>query len=225
MIYLVGVLSVILYSALIYWLVGSGKTQHPFRLLICVLMGIVSGGLSLAGEYIWNLVLGDFISSHHSLIFLESFVGVSAIEEVTKWLWLVFFIRHWPSFNRYADGIIYTCAIAAGFTLLEGILFARTDGVLVNVIIRGFTSVPVHFLFAIIMGFLFARYKFESPRFFWFSILIPVTLHGLYDFFIFQQYAELLMGGAILILGGCLSLSIWVCRTALQADRFRRIQT
>jgi len=221
MIYLIAVFSVFIYSLLIYWLVHSSTKEKPLWLLLCVLMGVVSAGVALLAEYIWNLFLGEFISAHHSLIFVESFIGVSAIEEIAKWAWLVLFIYRWASFDRYSDGILYACCIAAGFNLVEAQLYVWTGHDLMNVVVRGFTAVPVHFLFAIIMGFLFARYKLESHRFFWFSIIIPVVLHGLYDFFILQQYTELLMGGAILVLAGCLSLSIWVCGTALRADRLR----
>ena len=221
MIYGVAIISVLIYSLLIYWLVRSGTKEQLFRLLWCVLMGMGSAGLALGAEYFWNLSLGDFISAHRSLVFIESFVGVGVIEETAKWCWLVFFIYDWRSFDRYSHGILYACGIAAGFNILEGSLYAWTDGDVVNVFIRSFTAVPAHFLFAIIMGFLFARYKLESRRFLGFSIIIPVVLHGLYDFFIFQQYAELLMGGAILVLVGCLSLSVWVCRTALRVDRIR----
>jgi len=221
MIYAVSFISVFIYSMLIYGLVGSSSKEKPFRLLLCVLMGIVSASLALLAEYFWNFFLGDFIARHPSLIIVESFIGVSFFEETAKWGWLVFVAYHWKTFDRYSDGILYACGIAAGFNLVEGSLYVSHDADLVNNILRSFTAVPVHFLFAIIMGFLFARYKLENQKFFWFSIVIPILLHGLYDFFIFQQYTDLLMGGAILVFAGCLSLSVWVCRNALKADRLR----
>ena len=88
-------------------------------------------------------------------------------------------------------------------------------------VLRSFMTVSVHFLFGIVMGFLFARYKIEGNRFLWFSLLIPVILHGLYDFFILQPYAELLMGAAILVLVGCLCLSVWIVKIAIKADKLR----
>ncbi|MEP6793461.1 MAG: PrsW family glutamic-type intramembrane protease [Saprospiraceae bacterium] len=221
MIYIVSFVSVLVYSLLIFWLVRSSTNEKPVRLLFCVLLGMVSAAVALLAEYFWNLLFGDFIAAHRSLIIIESFIGVGLIEETTKWLWLVFVAYRWGSFDRYSDGILYACGIAAGFNLVEGLLYIRNDGELMNILVRSFTAVPVHFLFAIIMGFLVARYKFENRKFLWFSIGIPVVLHGLYDFFIFQQYTELLMGGAMLVFAGCLSLSIWVCRNALRADRLK----
>ncbi|HZV70520.1 MAG TPA: PrsW family glutamic-type intramembrane protease [Saprospiraceae bacterium] len=221
MIYTVSFLSVFIYCVLIYGLVGSSSKEKPLRLFFCVLMGAVSASLALVAEYFWNFFLGDFIALHPSLILLESFIGVGFFEEAAKWLWLVFVAYHWKTFDRYTDGILYACGIAAGFNLVEGSLYVSHDTEFMNHIVRGFTAVPVHFLFGIIMGFLFARYKLESRKFFWLSLVIPILLHGLYDFFIFQQYTDLLMGGAILVFAGCLSLSVWVCRNALRADRLR----
>ncbi len=221
MTYAIAVAPVFLYSFIIYWLVNASTRAGPLSLVICSFFGIFSAVVSLALEYLWSRFMGDFIGSHHSLIFVESFFGVSLIEEGSKWLWLVFIIGSWKSFDLYTDGILYACGIAAGFSMVEGLLYATIETNVPNMLLRSFTAVPAHFLFAIVMGFLFARCRIEGAGFFWFSFLIPVVLHGLYDFFILQQYAELLMGIAMLVLIGCLALSIWVCRTAMRADRMR----
>lgn len=225
MIYVIAVLAVILYYFIIYRFLGSRGPSSLLSVLLCIGFGVLSAGMSLALEYGWSLWLGEFILSHKSLVFIESFFGVALIEEGTKWLFLVYAVSRWNSFARYSDGIIYTCGIAAGFTLVENLLYAVIETSLPDMAVRVFTAIPVHFLFAIVMGFLFARYKLEGKQFLWFSLLIPVVLHGLYDFFILQQYAELLMGAALLVLAGCLSLSIWICNTAKRADRLRVIDS
>ena len=221
MTYAIVLASVILYSLLVFRFTKAGSRTWGYSLLICVLFGIMAAVASVFLEYVWNYFLGDFISSHHSLIFIESFIGVSLIEEGTKWLCLVFIISRWKNFNFYTDGILYACGIAAGFNLVEGGIYGTLEQNPVSMILRSFTAVPVHFFFAIVMGFLFARFKLEGDRFFWFSLIIPVILHGLYDFFILQQYADLLMGAAILVLLGCLSLSVWVIHIALKADKIK----
>ena len=221
--YLIAALSVIVYSLAIFWLIKSAIRRRVFSLILCVFFGILSAGASIALEYLWNYFFGAFISSHSSLIFIESFIGVSLIEEGTKWLWLVLIISRWHFFDFYTDGILFACGIAAGFNLVEGAIYASIELDPLSMVVRSFTAVPVHFLFAIVMGFLFARYKLEGNQFFWFSLLIPVVLHGLYDFFILQPYADLLMGAAILVLIGCLCLSIWIIRVALKADKLRMV--
>ncbi|HUR31822.1 MAG TPA: PrsW family glutamic-type intramembrane protease [Saprospiraceae bacterium] len=221
--YIIAIVSVLIYGVIIWWLIKSRPKTTLLLPLLCVFFGILSAMISLGLEFLWNYFLGSFIGSHHSLIFVESFFGVALLEEGSKWIWLVFIISRWKNFNLYTHGILYACGIAAGFNLVEGILYATIETDALNMVLRSFTAVPVHFLFAIVMGFLFARYKIEGNRFFWFSLLIPVILHGLYDFFILQQYADLLTGAALLVLIGCLCLSVWVVNIALKADKLRII--
>jgi RsiW-degrading membrane proteinase PrsW (M82 family) len=222
--YLIAVTSIIIYSLTLFLLLKSVIKRRIVSLMLCVLFGVVSAIVSLGLEYGWNYFLGNFIGSHPSLIFVESFIGVSLIEEGMKWLWLVLVVSRWRFFDYYTDGVLFACGIAAGFNLVEGAIYATIELDALNMVLRSFTAVPVHFLFAIVMGFLFARFKLEGQQYFWFSLLIPVILHGLYDFFILQQYAELLMGAAILVLIGCLCLSIWIIRVAVKADKLRMVR-
>lgn len=221
MIYAIAIGFIFLYSLIVFLSVKSPSVARPQQLGLCVFFGMLSAFFSLGLEFLWNDLLGEFISSHSSLILLESFIGVGLIEELMKWIWLVFVISRWRDFIYYANGIVYASGIAAGFNLVESMIYIQMDNNLFNMVLRGLTAIPVHFLFAIVMGFLFARFKFEGKRFLWVSLLIPTLLHGLYDFFIFQTYAELLMGASILVLAGCLALAIWICRIALKADRWR----
>lgn len=219
--YALSILTVIFYGTIILWFLWRRRKEKPSYLLWCVAMGLGSALLALLLEYGWHLLFTDWIEAHSTFIFLESFIGVSLVEESAKWLWLILIIRRWRAFVAYVDGILFACGIAAGFNLFEGLLYAYTEQELSSVVVRGLTAVPMHFLFAVVMGFLFARFKMESRRFLWFSLFIPVILHGLYDFFIFQQFTEALMGGAIVVLLGCLLLSLWICRTAIRADEMR----
>ncbi len=217
--YFIPVFAVLIYSTVIFFLLRKHHTESRWFLLACFGFGICAAVISLFIEYGWSYYLGAFMSSHSSLVIVDSFIGVGLVEELSKWIWLVLIIRRWEHFDMYTDGILFTAGIAAGFSLVEGLLYWYTDIDITQSLIRSLSAVPVHFMLGIIMGFLFARYKIESPKFFWFSLFIPVLLHGLYDFFILQQFAELLMGAAIVVFAGSLSLSIWVCRTAYRVDR------
>ena len=219
MAFVVPVVAVVIYSLIMYLILRRHSAESPLYLLLCVAMGIGAAAIAFGLEYAWNYFLSPTINSHPSLVIFESFIGVSLVEESAKWIWFVLFIRHWVHFDRYTDGILYGCGLAAGFSLVEGLLYGIVHLDTAQSIVRSFTAVPVHFMFGIIMGFLFARYKLESDRFFWFSLLIPVLLHGLYDFFILQQFADMLMGAALVVFAGSLSLSVWVCRTAYRVDR------
>lgn len=215
-------LAVILYSLFVYRFIRSLSPDLK-GVLVCVLFGIGAGVAAIGLEFSWNYLLGDFISSHHALIFLESFVGVALIEELCKWLFFVIIISRWKKFDTYTDGILYACGIAAGFNLIEGNIYAYVEVNHVDMLIRSITAVPAHFFFGIVMGYLFSRHQLDGPGYLWASLFIPAVLHGLYDFFILQQYAELLIGAALLVLIGCLSLSVWVCRMAMRADKISAV--
>jgi RsiW-degrading membrane proteinase PrsW (M82 family) len=223
MIYVIPLVSVLIYGTILFWAIGRKSQESPKQLLWCVAMGGAAAMISLSIEYGWLLLTWSFAESHHAFVFLESFIGVALVEESAKWIWLWLVIRRWQAFNQYVDGVLYVCGIAAGFNLVEGYLYILTAHDMANMLIRSFTAVPAHFLFAVVMGFLFSRFQFESGRFLWFSLLIPFLIHGLYDFFILQQYTEVLMGGALLVLIGCLVLSIWLCRIAMRVDQKREL--
>jgi RsiW-degrading membrane proteinase PrsW (M82 family) len=219
--YVIAIGAVLVYSTVIFFLIRNVAKGRLPDLILSVLFGVVSAVLALGLEFLWNYQLGSINRSHPSLIFIESFFGVSLIEESAKWMWLVFVISRWKKFVFYLDGTLYACGIAAGFNLVEEILYATIDPSPVSMMFRSFTAVPVHFFLGIVMGYLFAKYKFESPQFLWLSLLIPVIIHGVYDFFVLQQYAELLIGVAVLVILGSLALSVWIIRTAKKADRIR----
>ena len=219
--FLVAFVAILFFSALIFWFVKSHTPKKHGVLMLGVGLGVAAALLALALEYLWSLVLGPFILTHHSLVFLESFIGVSLIEEGAKWLFLIALLSGWRRFNFYTDGILCACAIATGFTLVESMLYAYTGSDTGEILIRSITAVPAHFLMAMIMGFLYGRHLIEGKQFLLFSLVIPMIIHGVYDFFIFQQFAELLTGAALLVLLGCGFLSLWVCRTAMRADKVR----
>lgn len=221
--YFVGPFFIAGYSFVLYWFLGRRSILSVKWLGVCLAMGVVSASAGWLVEYGWHLLTRSFIESHPGYVFLESFVGVSLIEELLKWIWFPFVIRHWPHWQSYTQGVLFACALAAGFNLVEGMLYAITYDDISYLVIRGFTAVPSHFLFGVIMGFLMSRYRFEAGGFLWHSLWIPVVLHGIYDFFVLQTFSETLMGGALLILFGCLVLSVWVCRTALRVDAGREI--
>lgn len=216
--YLVAPLFILLYSLMLYWFMGRQTTLLWNLLFRCVGMGVLSAAAGWGLEYGWHLLTRSFIASHPGFVFLESFVGVALIEETMKWIWFPLVIRYWQPWSNYTQGVLFACAIAVGFNIVEGSLYAYTFGDPSYLVIRGLTAVPSHFLFGILMGFLFARYRFEGGRFFWYSLWIPVVMHGVYDFFILQTFSETLMGGALIVLAGCLALSIWIGRTVLRVD-------
>lgn len=57
------------------------------------------------------------------------------------------------------DAIVYACAIGLGFATVENVLYVTTSGFW-TAVVRALTAVPAHFMFAIVMGYQFARARF-----------------------------------------------------------------
>ena len=60
-------------------------------------------------------------------------------------------------------------------------------------IIRSIISVPAHMMFAVIMGYYISKYRFTSSKakkrkYLTLSIVLPILLHGVFDFILMIQY-------------------------------------
>ena len=84
-------------------------------------------------------------------------------------------------FNEPYDGIFYAVIVSLGFAAIENILYVFQRGAIVG-ILRAFTAVPAHTIFAVFMGFFTGVYKFTGKKIFVFlSLIIPMLLHTIYD--------------------------------------------
>ena len=94
-----------------------------------------------------------------------------------------------PAFDYRFDAVVYCVFSALGFAALENILYVAQFGLSVAVP-RALLSVPGHFFFAVYMGIYLGEAKraeregegFLRDRFLRESILVPVLLHGFWDF-------------------------------------------
>ena len=126
--------------------------------------------------------------------FFYNFLGIALIEEFSKWLCTYFFIRKNKNFNYLFDGIVYAVFVSLGFATIENILYALTGGTMVA-IIRAITTVPSHAFYAVFMGYYLSHFKKEKKfSSLILSIMIPVILHGTFDFLLsFQKMSFLLI--------------------------------
>ncbi|NPA68734.1 MAG: PrsW family intramembrane metalloprotease [Chlorobi bacterium] len=99
---------------------------------------------------------------------------------------LVFFIFIWnnKNFNEKFDGIIYAVFISLGFAAAENLMYVFGYGFTTG-IVRAFTAVPAHAIFAVGSGYFLALAKFKPSLGFLYlpaSFIFPVLMHGIYDF-------------------------------------------
>ena len=87
------------------------------------------------------------------------------------------------------DGIVYGVTPSLGFSTLansDNVFNIDWGGVVTPEDIafyRSFSAIPLHGLCGVIMGFNFGKYVFTSnQKYLYFSTLIPILIHGSYNF-------------------------------------------
>lgn len=135
--------------------------------------------------------------------FLTSFITAAIPEECLKFVALIILARCCKHFDEYFDGIVYAVCIGMGFAGVENILyvFGNEDWIFVS-IARALMSVPMHYVFAIIMGTFFSLGWFDKRNrkvYFSASLLLPIIVHGTYDFLCYSTGLSEGFSSAILL--------------------------
>jgi RsiW-degrading membrane proteinase PrsW (M82 family) len=127
---------------------------------------------------------------------------VAFIEEVAKSCCLFIFPYFNKWFNEPMDGIVYSVMIGMGFATVENIFYAYSNG-LETVLVRAFTAVPAHAVFAIISGYYVGLAKFNKEKRIQLILTglgLAILVHGVYNFFLLQELYEWLSIFAIVTL-------------------------
>jgi len=148
--------------------------------LIMWLFGLIESNLQ-GMPFVFNLILESFF---------QSFFVASLTEEGFKFL-LAYTIKIQPGREVPYSIVIYSLAGALGLATFENMMYILSVGIGGSIFLTGFTtvfrallSVPLHSCTGILIGTSVARRKmrFEKINFFW-MLLMPILLHGIYDFF------------------------------------------
>lgn len=122
----------------------------------------------------------------------SAFIVAALTEEVFKRKVVLKFAYKNPAFNERLDGIIYCVFAALGFAAFENVLYVFSyQAASPNIALyRGLLSVPAHTLFAISMGYYLSLAKYSvdpvlAKRYSRKSLLVPIMMHGIYDFILF----------------------------------------
>jgi len=140
--------------------------------------------------------------------FIKAFLVVGLTEEFSKYIIVRFFNQPKKAFNEPFDGIMYAVMVSMGFAATENVMYVLESGYVTG-ILRAFTAVPAHATFGILMGYFMGKAKFSKNRIGLnlLGLLLAVTFHGFYDFFLFIDFIPGIWIGAFisLILGIILS--------------------
>ncbi|MFN0033603.1 MAG: PrsW family intramembrane metalloprotease [Saprospiraceae bacterium] len=139
------------------------------------------------------------------LTFLLAFGAIAPVEELVKWLALLLGAFVWRFFNEPFDGIVYSVMVSMGFASLENLAYADVFG-RETALLRAFTAVPAHLVFAVPMGYYAGLAKFapqERTHLLLRGLLVAILLHGAYDFLVMQNWTKWL--------GSLGALSVYLC--------------
>lgn len=181
-----------------YYIYRKDRDKEPVRLLASLFCGgILSCILTIFVTMFLSLFFPFFLASEDTFSFVELvfyvFFGIAFIEEFMKWVFVYRLSFNSIYFDQAYDMIVYSVFCALGFACLENIFYVF-DGGIKTAIIRALFAVPGHACDGVFMGYYLARAKLSyfSNNFIWrdrnmfLSILVPVFLHGFYDFCLYS---------------------------------------
>lgn len=130
--------------------------------------------------------------------FYNAFIVAALTEEFFKRLVVLKLPYKTTYFNEKLDGIVYAVFAALGFATVENVMyvvFAYTNNPFIG-LYRGVFSVPAHGIFGITMGYYISLSRFDKVKArkkinLRKSLLMPIILHGLFDFILMANVPEL----------------------------------
>ena len=170
----------------------SDRLEKESRQLLWQLVkaGIFSSLIAIVEERILSYLLGEAVEQNSAIYdVLLYFVVVAVSEESSKYWMLKRNTWRSPEFDCMFDGVVYAVFVSLGFALWENISYVLTYG-LATAVVRAVTAIPGHACFGVFMGVFYAiAIKYEadgldsdSRLYRVLSVLVPVLLHGTYDY-------------------------------------------
>lgn len=161
--------------------------KEPLDLLIKIfLLGAAS---VIPTSMVEKLLMSFNIFNGMAYAAFTGFIVAGCTEEFFKRTVVVNTAFKSKEFNEKLDGIIYCVFSALGFATVENIIYVvfRFSANPYVGLYRGILSVPAHVLFGITMGYYLSLAKFaeekDKARISMIkSIIIPIILHGFFDF-------------------------------------------
>ena len=127
---------------------------------------------------------------------LMGFFAGGLVEELLKFSVLYFFVLEHNKIVRPKYILVFGMIVSLGFAIHENYtyVFGNKDKALQLYVslVRIYSAVPMHIFNGVIMGCFFAFYKHsKDKKFLGYSILIPIILHGSYNFLLGVKFLHI----------------------------------
>lgn len=186
----------------IYVYIRDKHEPEPIRLLIIsFFLGALSFGLDI-GFAFPLAALFNFDEHDLATQALHSFALVAFLEELSKFIFVRGVLYRNKNFNEPLDGIVYAVMVGMGFATAENLLYVYRGGSEVA-IVRMFSAIPAHAMFAVLMGYFLGIAKFTHSHQLLYSfagLLVATIFHGVYDYFLFISFVPGMWIGSLVLL-------------------------
>ncbi len=183
-------------AILIYFYYRDRYEKEPGKLL--AIMFALGGGAIVPAALIESLLgLNGHEKSGMWNALYYAFIGAALVEESLKYLILRWCIWGNSHFNQLFDGIVYSIFVSLGFATVENLLYIFSYGTAIG-FMRALSAIPGHALYAVTMGYYLGLARFTVRKrkrrlYLLYSLLIPLILHGLYDFLLLTRIRLMLI--------------------------------
>lgn len=185
------IIAVVPAIALMVYIFSKDKVEkEPAGLLLkLALLGVVSTFLATATEWLGSLLISGLGAKTLAYMVVENFIVVGLSEEFFKYIVMKKVTWNDKAFNYTFDAVVYAVFVSLGFALWENILYSFSYG-MTTALVRAVTSIPGHATFGVFMGLYYGLAKKAdvegrgavSKSYRLMAVVIPVLLHGAYDF-------------------------------------------
>ena len=184
--------SVLMLSLILY---SDRKSREPLAMiLICILSSAFTICFSLIIDKLivtLNIVNASMFPSQNSYSVYRIMV-LAGVEEYAKLLVLHLFLYKNKSYDDIYDGFVYSSIIALSFSVIETVMYVFREPTFSEMtslaILRNFTSIPLHIVCGVIMGYFISLQKFSKTKKRKFlnllaSLFAPTLVHTIYNVF------------------------------------------
>ncbi len=177
------------------------ERESPGLLIKIFLRGVIACIPAIISEFAGEYILKMYVDEQDGLYpFIEAYFVVALSEEIFKYIAVRRSTWYSYEFNCRFDGIVYSVFASLGFAAIENVMYVFNYGFRTGVL-RAVLAIPGHMMFGVFMGVFYSKSKefslcgrkILSAFFAVVSTVIPIMLHGTYDYCIFQETNESLV--------------------------------